>query len=431
MSRVLEYAKSVPWAIQSEALETVLSIASRELSDPEAIERATGREVEGAQRMRIRDEVAVISLRGPMFRYANLITRMSGATSTEMLANDLGSALANPNVRGIILDVDSPGGMVNGTSELAELIYEARAEKPIWSFISGAGASGGYWVASAAERVFAERSSMVGSIGAVISITDFRAADEKRGIRSMEFVSAQSPRKRMDPFDDDPDRAQDARAEIQRVVDDVAAVFVADVARNRGVTVDTVLADFGQGGIMIGEGARAAGMVDGITTMEALISEISSSRRSVGVAGFRPAAGTQSPDPTLTMEAEMPGENENTPAAEQPVIDEAAIRAEAMKAERDRITAIQGLAGPEDVKAECIEAGVSAGDAALRINAHIKAREEARAKAHLTDRAKAEDAADKPGPDVGAAGTSDERARAKQIVALHHQLKGRTSVPAA
>lgn len=428
MSRVLEYAKSVPWAIQPEALETVLSIASRELNDPEAIERAAGREVDGAQRMRVRNEVAVISLRGPMFRYANLFTRMSGATSTELLANDIGVALADPNVRGIILDVDSPGGMVNGTSELAELIYNARGEKPIWSFISGVGASGSYWAASAAEKVFAERASMIGSIGAVIGITDYRKADEKAGIRTMEFVSAQSPKKRMDPFDDDPARAEDARSEIQRVVDDIAAVFVSDVARNRGVSVDDVLSDFGQGGVLIGEAARTAGMVDGITTMEALISDLSSSRRSVGVAGFRPAAGAK--NPRSTLEASMPDEK-NTPAAEQPVIDEAAIRAEAAQAERERITAIQALVGPEDVKAEAIKSGASPGDAALQINAAQKAADAARAKAHLTDRADAEDATEKPGPDVGGVGSSDDRSRAKQVVALHNRLKGRTSASAA
>lgn len=443
MSRVLEYAKSVPWAIQPEALETVLAIASRELSDPEAIERAAGREVDGAQRMRIRNEVAVISLRGPMFRYANLFTRMSGATSTELLAQDVGAALADPGVRGIILDIDSPGGMVNGTSELAELIYSARGEKPIWSFISGAGASGAYWAASAAERVFAERSSMIGSIGAVIGITDFRQADEKKGVRTMEFVSAQSPKKRMDPFDEDPDRAQDARAEIQRLVDDIAAVFVSDVARNRGVSVEGVLSDFGQGGVLIGEAARTAGMVDGITTMEALISDITQDRRSRGIAGFRPAAaGAISPrSPTDNQELHM-SDTEKTAAAQSPVIDRAyldanhpdvvaSIEARGAETERVRITAIQALAGPEDVKAEAIKAGASAGDAALQILAAQKAADAARAKAHLSDRAAAEGATEKPGPDVDGVGASDDQSRAKQVVALHNRLKGRDSASAA
>lgn len=437
MTRVLEYIGSQSWAITHEALYVILEVAARENRSVDAIERELGRPLENTRKVRLRDGVAVIPVSGPLFRYANLFTRISGATAYEELATDIGEALANPEVFGLVFDVDSPGGQVNGALETAELLYRARQEKPTATFFSGAGASAAYLVGVAAERVYISPMAMVGSVGAVLGLTDTSAMDQAKGVRSIEFVSSQSPKKRLDPFSQDETKAQAARSELQALVDSLGQVFIETVARYRGVSVETVLSDFGQGGLLVGQGAVDAGMADQVATLEDVIADMQ--RRHGTRAAHRPAAGIPLGPPhgrRLNMA------EEKKPAAEQPVIDRAFLeanhlqlvnalkaegRAEGVKAENERILGIQALHGPSEVKAECVkDTTLSVGDAAVRLNAAQKAADEARGSAHLQGRAAAEDGLKAPKPSAAAdPGASDERKEAKRIVALHNQLSGR------
>lgn len=440
MSRVMEYIASEPWAITPEALYTILEVAARENRPVEAIERDLGRPLQNTRKVRVRDGVAVIPISGPLFRYGNLFTRISGATSYEDLASDIGQALASPDVFGIVFDVDSPGGQVNGALETAELIFRAREEKPTAAVFSGTGASAAYLIGSAAQRTVVSPMAMVGSVGAVLGVKDTSALEKAQGVQSIEFVSSQSPKKRLDPFAEDEEQRIEARTELQTMVDSLAQVFIDTVAKYRGVGVEDVLSDFGQGGVLVGQQAHAAGMVDGVGTLEEIITEMQ--RRHGARAAHRPAAGI-TPGP---RHGRMTMADEKKPAADVPVVDRAfleanhpellaEIRAEAraeglaegcMK-ERDRILGIQALHGPAEVRAECVkDSSVSVGDAAVRMNAAQKAADEARASAHLKDRADAEKGLQAPKPSVTADnGASDERMEAKRIVALHHQLQGR------
>lgn len=371
MSRVLEFVQSEPWFIQPDALETIHSIAARTTTlSPEAIERMRGERLTNARTVRMRGDIAIVPVHGPLFRYANLFTAFSGATSYEVLANDIGAALADPAVRRIILEVDSPGGTVNGLADLADLIFQAREEKPVDAFVSGAGASGGYYVAAAAERVYGSVSSIVGSVGTVLGVEDRKLADKEAGIRRMTFVSAQSPKKRMDPFDEDPKRRADAKAELQNLVNSLSDVFVSDLSRFRGVDISTVLEEFGQGGVFVGAAGVEAGMVDEITTLEDLLAELAPEEAGeLGAFGI-PAAGgshTASSEETMTAEA-TPTPAQDAPvvtvesiAAEHPAIAEhfreegrAEGRTEGATAERERIIAISKLPanGLEEMRAE-------------------------------------------------------------------------------
>lgn len=439
MSRVLHAVCTTPWWILPSSLDTILEIAARDHDvAPESIERMRAERHDEAPRVRVRDRTAILSVRGPIFRYANLFTALSGATSSEMLANDLGTALRDPKIQSIILEVDSPGGMVNGTGELAKLIYDARGEKPLTAFISGTGASAAYYIASAADQVLADRSAIVGSIGTILEVVDFKRMDEKRGIRTHEFVSAQSPRKRMDPFDEDPGRRDEARAELQSLVNDLAQVFIEDVARNRSVSVETVLDDFGMGGVFVGEDALEAGLVDGMTTLEDLLAQSTQDRRPRGSAGLRPAAAaSHEPHEPDTKETVMSDTTDTPAAAQQPVIDRAyldanhpelvtAIRAEGATDERERVEAIRALHGPEELKAECIaDATCSAGDAALKINAAQAAADGERAKVHLKERAGAEDEIDAPGPSAES-DKGDVEQTVARVLAVHRAMKGQS-----
>lgn len=411
-TRALELATSIPWAILQPDLERILAIAQRELDHPSLIERQAGAELDNTQTVTIRDGIALIPLRGPLFRYGNLFTRISGATSLEIFARDFTAAVEDRQVRAIALAIDSPGGEVNGTEEAAQLIYEARGTKPIVAHASGMIASGAFWLGSAADEIVGLQTTMAGSVGAVIEVVDFREMDAKAGIRVFEFLSSVSPRKRPDPA------TEEGAADIQRIVDQLGLVFVEIVARNRDLTVDEVLARYGQGAVLVGTEALAAGLLDRLSTLEELHAELVEQTSSQIFLPFRPVARAAGASPeapmrrrvttTVTEEVEPAADAPPAPstpaarAAEERSMPEkekempapltleqlrtqypahvTAIATDAATAERTRILAIDALNEPDHATllATCKQdPTVTAGEAALRIRAADQAKREA------------------------------------------------------
>ncbi len=262
-ARAFEFAAGQHWAILKENLSQILDIARRaHTPDFEAVaQRQADRGTKDGIR-RDYGSVAVINIIGPIFRYANLFTAVSGATSVDQIAANFRAALDDPAVSKIILNIDSPGGAVAGMSELSHAIYAARAIKPIIAYADDLMASGAYWIGSAASKVVASPTALLGSIGVLATIT--READAE-GETTYEFVSSTSPKKAVDLETDA------GKAQVQTIVDDIAAVFVADVARNRGVAAKTVLDTFGQGDVLIAAKAVAAGMADEVSTFDDLL----------------------------------------------------------------------------------------------------------------------------------------------------------------
>ena len=96
------------WAIMPEMMGTMAEIARENRKTPEAIAREMGRDMKDANAVPIRDGVAVIKVSGPLFRYANLMTRICGATSYELLAQDFNKAVQSPKIKGILLSGGKP-----------------------------------------------------------------------------------------------------------------------------------------------------------------------------------------------------------------------------------------------------------------------------------------------------------------------------------
>lgn len=269
MFDLLNAIKSEPWLITPESMETMLSIAAR-TNDIAAVRAEMGEKLRNTRTTEIRNGVAVIPVTGPIFRYANLFTEMSGATSTQVLALDINQALKNRSVKSILLDIDSPGGQATGLFELSDMIRDGGAKKPVNAYIGGTGASAAYLIAAAAGagNIYASRSAAVGSIGAVLTVRDDSEAKTKLGIREHTFVSTVSPNKNADPS------TEDGQKQIQSLVDTIGRLFVETVATYRGVTAQHVLDNYGKGGMFIGAYAQKAGLVDSLFTFEALIASM-------------------------------------------------------------------------------------------------------------------------------------------------------------
>lgn len=411
MSRALDHVLRTPWAITRDALELVASIAARENRPIEVIERELGRDLKGTESVRIRDGVAVIPVTGPLFRYANLFTQISGATSFELLSLEFETALASPDVGAVVLAIDSPGGQVSGVDELAELIYRARGRKPISAHISGIGASGAYWLASAADEVSVSPAGMVGSIGAVMSITDYSKREEKDGVERIHFVSAVSPRKNPDH------RNEQGSAEIQAVVDAIGLTFVQAVARHRGVTAEEVIERYGEGAVFVGAAAVEAGLADRVELLEDVIARLASGQRS-SLASARPgvpgARSHQDTEDIMSDEKKAEAEvltatqvTELHPEAATQLREQGAAEARAAfegkeaaaaSAERARILGIQALHAPglENLRTELVnDPGVSVEAAAARILTAQGERARARGESYIESRREDEG---RPGP---------------------------------
>lgn len=289
----LDAALNAVWAMEERSLEMLLEIAAREHDvTPEALAAYQAKSLANANRANSRDGVAILDAIGPLFRRANLMTAISGATSYDILRQDLQAALDNPAIKAIILNIDSPGGEANGTSELAQAVYDARGAKPIIAYIGGTGASAAYWLASAADQVVIAPTAVLGSIGVQVA---YRESAPKAGEKVYRFVSAQSPNK-------NPEIGTPAAdAQIQQTIDAMAGVFVGDVARNRQNAIgaesfekatETVLTDFGKGGIFVGQAAVEAGLADSIGTFETVLAGLTGSKPKFGIKGIHMADET-------------------------------------------------------------------------------------------------------------------------------------------
>lgn len=268
------------WLITEPMLATIMAVATREQHDQglaadtlrlrrEALAQRDGVAYGDREMTTVRDGVGVVEVIGPIMRYANLFTFYSGGTTTQTLALELAQLRDDPQIRAIVLAFDSPGGAATGIHELAQQIAAMRGTKPVVAYVGGMAASAAYWLACACDRIVMDATAEVGSIGVLMALPNPAA----RSVRDIEIVSSQSPRKRPDVS------TESGRGVYQERADALAAVFVADVARLRGVSEDTVLTDFGRGGVLVGQASVAAGMADRLGSLEELLQELSAPER--------------------------------------------------------------------------------------------------------------------------------------------------------
>lgn len=210
--------------------------------------------------------VAVLQIFGAIDQRANW---WAGA-STEQIGATLDSLVKDAGVRSIVLQIDSPGGVVSGVPELAERIRAARDSKKIVAFVDPTAASAAYWLASQATEIVVTPSGWVGSIGVITAHDDCTGALEKMGIKTTLIASTPFKGERWPetPLSDE------ARAAIQAEVDFYHKMFVAAVAKGRGVPATKVEKDFGQGRMVLAQEAVARGMADRIGTIDQVLKRL-------------------------------------------------------------------------------------------------------------------------------------------------------------
>lgn len=262
---MLNILTEYPWASTEKSLQEV--VESIQKFDISAVRTVSNDSTSRDRNIEVRNRIAIINIKGSIFRYSNMFTEWFGLTTVQSLAVDINYALNNEDIDGVLFDVDSGGGQANGISELSEII--SNSEKPTKAYIGGSGASAAYWLASATNEVIINKTGIAGSIGAMLEIYDDTEAMEKFGIKRTVIKSEISPNKNSDE-------------ELQTIVNRLGTEFVSDVAKNRNVSFAYVLENYGQGGLFVGEDAVNAGLVNRIGTFEDVLSSFQTSNTSSG-----------------------------------------------------------------------------------------------------------------------------------------------------
>lgn len=213
-----------------------------------------------------RDGVAIVEVRGPLMHH-----RAWFFDSYEAIVERVESALA-AKPRAVVLSIDSPGGLVSGCFETAQQLRAmcAAADVPLYAYVDGTATSAAYALATAASYIAAPPSAQIGSIGVLRPLVDASRQAEMFGLK---FTLVASGKRKTDGAPEVP-TSDEAIAEAQRQVNELAEMFFALVAEHRGVSADEVRAL--EAGIVHGAEAKRRGLIDEVTTLDALLASITS-----------------------------------------------------------------------------------------------------------------------------------------------------------
>jgi signal peptide peptidase SppA len=211
---------------------------------------------------------AVVRLKGPLLKADSWMVDWFGGTSMERARVAVLSAAADSSVDAIILDVDSPGGTVDGTDDLAAAVAAAAKSKAVIAQVGGMAASAAYWVASQATEIRMQRLDMVGSIGVRLLMYDFSKLFESEGIRPVLIDTGvhKSTGAMGVPI------SEEQEAEQRRVVERFYGEFLGAVQRGRGMTA-AALKPYADGRLFFADEAVTAGLADKVVPRDATLGE--------------------------------------------------------------------------------------------------------------------------------------------------------------
>lgn len=224
------------------------------------------------------DGIAIVPMTGAMMKGDSKF----GGVSTLRARRALRMAVADPEIDGIMLHIDSPGGTVAGTKELADDVRAAGASKLLYVHADDLIASAAYWVGSQATRLTANATAEVGSIGTLAIVEDTSGAAEMDGVK----VHVISTGEFKGAFADGAPVTEAHLADLQQAVDDLNAHFLAGIAAGRGDRIKAAgggagslgavkrLANELQGRVVIADKAMGMGLIDGVTSFDGAMDDL-------------------------------------------------------------------------------------------------------------------------------------------------------------
>ena len=203
------------------------------------------------------------------------VIRIDGEISSQSLASAkrvlplLEKAFANPRVKAVVLSIDSPGGAPAESERIYTAIERLKKQhaKPVVAVINSMGASAAYMIAIHADKIYAGKYSLVGSIGAIITAWDVHKAIKRVDVAQHIYASGKL-KSLLNPF---APISEEADAKTRQLVSQVGGSFLEEVKRARGPHLKESI-DYGSGEVWSGQEAKEIGLVDGISTVDEIVS---------------------------------------------------------------------------------------------------------------------------------------------------------------
>jgi len=278
-------------------------MAEHRMSGDRMAEVATSGE-DRSRSYQVIDGIAIIPIVG--FLWSRAVTTWWGESlaSYPAICDMVADAVNDANIRAVILDIASPGGLASGCLDAAEKLASLRGTKPIYAVVPGCAASAAYALACAADRIVISQDADVGSIGVCAMHVDMSAALEQWGVKVTFLYKGKHKvdGARELPLSDQARNATLHKMEIRYIR------FCAVVAANRGMSVDAVRAT--EAAVYCGDDAVKVGLADEIATMEEVIMTLKSKTAEPGASLATPSA-----DPATAVPG---GETAAAPAAATP-----------------------------------------------------------------------------------------------------------------
>ena len=250
-----------PLMIAQGKLDAILAAAAARFELPVDAQEMGGRRSERRYEV-TPDGVAIIPVTGTLVRRSAGLAAWSGMRSYAAIKDEVLDAATDPGVRGILLEMDSPGGEAGGLPDLMDVLVEARELKPLWAVANDDAFSAAYGIASAAERIFVTRTGGVGSVGVIAVHLDHSEADSKEGLSYTIFRGGRfkAEHNSLEPLTDH------AKVTLQAEIDRLYGIFAGGVAENRSMSTEAVLKTEAQ--LFFGENAVDVGFADQVGTIE-------------------------------------------------------------------------------------------------------------------------------------------------------------------
>lgn len=219
-------------------------------------------------RVEHKDVVAVVKLHGVITPSPSTLGR--GAINLAAVESALTRAFAHDRLKAVALQINSPGGAPTQSGLVAERIRQLADKKnvPVLAFCEDVAASGGYWLACAADEIHAHRTSMVGSIGVISGGFGFTGLLERFGIERR-LHTAGANKSRLDPFS--PEKPEDVEW-LKKMHTQLHELFVEWVKERRGAKL-TDSEDLFIGDVWLGQKAVELGLIDGLGSLREVVAE--------------------------------------------------------------------------------------------------------------------------------------------------------------
>jgi signal peptide peptidase SppA len=273
LSHIASRVFNTPLMIDSKKLTAILAVLAPRLGvDPPPVDAALLAEQRSRKPYAVTDAgVAVIEVAGSLVNRASGMDAQSGLTSYEQLGNEILEAATDPQVKGVLLRLDSYGGEANGAWDVASLIEEVAQIKPVWASVDDWALSAGYLLASATDRIWVTRTGGVGSVGIIAMHLDQSGWDAANGLMYTTIFAGD----RKNDFNPHEPLSEGARDVLVTEVERLYGMFVDAVARRRSMNAAAVRGT--EAGILYGEDSVARGFADRVGTFRDALAAMTAS----------------------------------------------------------------------------------------------------------------------------------------------------------